>query len=218
MCTGRIDMSFIFRALLNGADGVFVGGCRLNECNYITHGNFHALNTVFMLKKVIEYLGLSPERLRIEFMTSGEANVFIEAVSDFVRKVKELGPLGRGEGIDDKSLKLKLEAAAKLVPYFRLVENERLRVHFGTVEEYRAFYAGEELAGLFRELIADKLAVSQIVLLLRERPRSTTEISELLGLTPSEISRHLNSSSKQGLVSYDASRKHYALALPAAGC
>jgi F420-non-reducing hydrogenase iron-sulfur subunit len=66
--------------------------------------------------------------------------------------------------------------------------------------------------GLFRELIADKLAISQIMLLLQERPLSTGEISEILGLTPSEISRHLNSSARQGLVRYEESQKRFAFA------
>ena len=43
MCSGRIGLEFVLRAFSNGIDGVFVGGCRLNECNYITQGNYHAL-------------------------------------------------------------------------------------------------------------------------------------------------------------------------------
>ncbi|MDO9535268.1 MAG: helix-turn-helix domain-containing protein, partial [Bacillota bacterium] len=64
----------------------------------------------------------------------------------------------------------------------------------------------------FRELIADKLAISEIMLLLRERPLSTGEISKNLGLTPSEISRHLKSSARQGLVKYEESQWRFALA------
>src|SRR5574342_610131 len=44
MCSGRVDLDHVLRAFSNGADAVFVGGCRLNECNYITHGNYDALN------------------------------------------------------------------------------------------------------------------------------------------------------------------------------
>ena len=76
----------------------------------------------------MEHIGLNPERLRIEFMSGAEANLFAEGVNDFVKKVKELGPLGKGEGIDEKGLKFKLEAVTKLIPYIRLVERERLRV------------------------------------------------------------------------------------------
>ena len=70
----------------------------------------------------------------------------------------------------------------------------------------------DELNRLFNETIADKLAISQIMLLLREGPLSTAEIAKTLGLTPSKVSKHLNASSKQRLVRYDESRKCFALA------
>ena len=145
-------------------------------------------------------------------MSSGEGILFTEATNDFVKKVKELGPLGQGEGIDENGLKLKLEAATKLIPYIKLVERERLRVPTKSEEAYNEFYNSDELNRLFSELILDKLAISQITLLLRERPLSTSEIAEILGLNPSEVSKHLNSSSRQGLVRYDESQKCYALA------
>jgi len=212
MCTGRIDLAHLFKSFTNGNDGILIGGCRLNECNYITHGNFHALNMVLLTKKIMGYIGLNPERLRIEFMSSGEGNLFAEVVDDFVGEVKELGPLGKGEEIDEKRLMINLEAITRLIPYFRLVEIERLRGHFDTLEEYKQFYASEEFAKLFNELIADKLAISQIMLVLREKPLSTGEISEIIGLTPSEVSAYLNSSARQGLIRYEESEKRFALA------
>jgi F420-non-reducing hydrogenase iron-sulfur subunit len=212
MCSGRVDLEFVLRAFSNGMDGVFIGGCRLNECNYITHGNYDALGMVLLCRKIMEQIGLNPQRLRIGFMSSGEGILFVEAVNDFVKKVKELGPLGKGEGIDESGLALKLEAATKLVPYIKLVERERLRVPTRSEEAYNEFYNSDEVNRLFGELVLDKLAISQITSLLRERPLSTSEIAEILTLSPSEVSKHLKSSSRQGLVRYDESRKCYALA------
>jgi len=212
MCSGRVDLEFVLRAFSNGMDGVFVGGCRLGECNYVTQGNYAALGMVLLCKKIMEHIGLNPERLRIEFMSSGEGIHFAQVADDFVKKVKELGPLGKGEGIDENGLKLKLEAVTKLVPYIKLVERERLRVPTRSEEAYLEFYNSDELDRLVGELILDKLAISQITSLLRESPRSTGEIAEVLGLTPSEASQHLKSSSRQGLVRYDESQKRYALA------
>jgi len=213
MCTGRVDPGHVLRAFSKGTDGVLIAGCHLGECNYITHGNYHALNMVLLLRKILEHIGLNPERLRIAFMSGAEGNLYAEVVNNFVNKVKELGPLGKGEGIEDESeLTLKLKAITRLVPYLRLVENERLRAHFETLEEYQEFYSSKEFEKIFEELIADKLAISQIILLLQERPLSTAEISEIIGLTPSEISRHLNNSSKQGLVKYEVNQKRFVLA------
>jgi len=212
MCTGRVDLSYILRAFSKGADGVFIIGCRLNECNYITHGNFHALSMVHLCKKIMAYIGLNPERLMVEFMSGGEGILFAEVMNDFGKKVRELGPFGKAEGIDEKALKVKLEAVTNLVPYIRLVERERLRIPFESEEACETFFTSDEFNRLFKELIVDKLAISQITSLLRERPLSTGKISEILGLTPSEVSRHMNNSSRQGLVRYDVSQKCYALA------
>ena len=151
MCSGRVDLAHVFRAFSKGADGVFIGACHLNECNYITHGNYHALTMVSLAKKLLEHIGLNPERLKIEFMSGAEANLFVEAVNGFVKKVKELGPLGRGEGLDEKGLKFKLEAVTKLIPYIRLVERERLRLPAMSEEEYHKFFDSDELNRLFDE-------------------------------------------------------------------
>jgi F420-non-reducing hydrogenase iron-sulfur subunit len=212
MCSGRVDLEFILRAFSNGHDGVFIGGCRLNECNYITQGNYDALSNTHLCKKLLEYIGVNPERLRIEFMSSGDGILLAEVINDFGKKVKELGTLGTSEGIDENELNSKFEAVRKLVPYMKLVERERLRVPFKSEEEYNKFFTSDEVNRLFNELIGDKLAISQIVSLLRERPLSTGKISEILGLNPSDVSRHMNTSSRQGLVRYDESRKCYALA------
>jgi len=205
-------MAFVFRAFSKGADGVFIGACHLSECNYITHGNYHTLNMVLLLRKILDYMGLNPERLRMAFMSGAEANLFVENVNSFVKKVKELGPLGRSEGIDKKGLKFKLDTVSNLVPYIRLVERERLRAPVMSEEEYYKFFAGDELGKLFNETIGEKLAIGQIISLLREGPLSTAEIAKSLGLTPSEASKYLNSSSKQGLVRYDEREKRYAVA------
>ena len=212
MCSGRVDLEFVLRAFSNGVDGVFIGGCRLNECNYITHGNYDALGNVLLFKKIMEHLGLNQERLRIEFMSSGDGIILAEIINKFCNEVKEIGPLGKSEKIDANGLKFKFEAVTKLIPYLKLVERERLRVPSKSEQAYKEFFDSDDVNRLFNELILDKLTISEIMLLLREKPLSAGEISETLGLTPSDVSRHMNSSSRHGLVRFDASRKRYALA------
>lgn len=211
MCTGRIDLSFIFRALSNGVDGVFVGGCWLGECHYLTQGNYDALSLMHICKRLLDYVGINPQRLRLEWLSSSEGMRFAEVVNDFSRQVGELGPLGEGEGMDADALRIKLEAVTQLIPYIKLVERERLRVPVKSEEEYNRFFAGDEFIKLFDELVAGRLTISQIVLLLRDGPLSTGEISEALQLNPSEVSRQLNTSARQGLVRYDEGRRRFAL-------
>jgi F420-non-reducing hydrogenase iron-sulfur subunit len=210
MCSGRMDPAFVLRAFSNGTDGVFIGGCWPGECHYITEGNYEAITVMHICRRLLELIGVNPERLRLEWVSASEGIRFAEVVTDFTNKLKELGPLGTGEGIDKNGLKFRLEAVKNLLPYIKLVERERLRVRFDTEEEYNEFFTSDEVEGIFRELILDKLAISQIMVLLREKPLSTGEISEILGLSPSEVTRHLTSSARQGLVRFDEKHKRFA--------
>lgn len=213
MCSGRVDLEFVFRAFANGQDGVLIGGCRLNECNYATHGNYDALANSYICKNIMERIGLNPERLSIEFMSGGEGNRLAEVIDSFTAKVRVLGPLGEAEGLGKKELNNSLDAVRKLIPYLRLVEREKLRVPVRSEEAYREFFGSSEVKRLFDKLVGDQLAISRIVSLLGEKPLSTGEISERLGLNPSEVAKHMNRSSRQGLVKYDMDSSCYALAL-----
>ena len=212
MCSGRVDLEFILRAFMNGQDGVFVGGCKLDECNYTTQGNYDALSNVKIARKILERLGLNPNRLRIEFMSGADGGLLAEVTDDFTAQIKELGALGEGEGLDAKELKLKLEAVNRLVPYIKLVERERLRLPVKSAAAYEQFFSSSELDDLFDELIADKLSLSQILLLLKESPLSISEIADILGLNPSEVAKHMGNSSRDGLVRYDEDKNSYELA------
>ena len=152
MCSGRVDLGFILRAFSNGMDGVFIGGCRLNECNYVTHGNYHTLNTVLLAKRIMEHMGLNPERLRLEFMSGAEASLFVEVVNSFVNKVKELGPLGESEGIERNELKSKITEITKLVPYIKLVNQAKLGSRLTNPEQYDALFTHDEIERLFSEV------------------------------------------------------------------
>jgi len=154
MCSGRVDLAFVLRAFSNGMDGVFIGGCRLKECNYVTHGNYNALNMVLLCRKIMEHIGLNPERLRIEFMSGGEGILFVDVINDFSKKVEALGPLGKGEGIDENELKTKIQEVAKLIPYIKMVKREKLGSRLENKEAYDALFTRDEVDRLFREVIS----------------------------------------------------------------
>jgi len=154
MCSGRVDLAFVLRAFSNGMDGVFIGGCRLKECNYVTHGNYNALNMVLLCKKIMEHIGLNPERLRIEFMSGGEGILFVDVINDFSKKVEALGPLGKGEGIDENELKAKIQEVSKLVPYIKMVKREKLGSRLENREAHNALFTRDEVDRLFRDVIS----------------------------------------------------------------
>ncbi len=202
MCTGRTDLAFILRALSKGADGVYIGGCWLGECRYITEGNYDALGLVHLTRKILTHIGIAPERLRIEWTSASEGIRFADIMNDFAKTLRRLGPIGTSEGLDPEGLKLKLEALTNLIPYIKLVERERLRVRFESEKEYDEFFNSEEISRLFKELVVDKLAMVQIMGLLRAKRRSARDIAGVLALSPSDVASHLNALAKQGLIEF----------------
>jgi coenzyme F420-reducing hydrogenase delta subunit/Fe-S-cluster-containing hydrogenase component 2 len=154
MCSGRVDPEFVFRAFSNGMDGVFIGGCRLNECNYVTHGNYHALNMTLLCKRIMEHVGLNPDRLRIEFMSSAEGNRFAEVMGEFGDQVKQLGRLGKAEGVEQRELESRLAEVRRLVPYIKRVKNEKLASRLVNPEEYDGLFTRDEVHRLFSEVLS----------------------------------------------------------------
>ena len=152
MCSGRVDLKFVLKAFLNGCDAVFIGGCRLGECNYVTDGNYHALNMVILCKKIMEHIGLNPERLKIAFMSSAEGMRFVEKVSELSDKIRGLGPLGRNEELDQNELRARLEEVIKLIPYIKLIKKEKLETQLENEDEYEGLFTSDEIDKLFSEI------------------------------------------------------------------
>ena len=97
MCSGRVDPVFILEAFRSGADGVLVAGCHPGDCHYLS-GNYKAQNRVLLLEKVLEQLGLEPERLRLEWVSASEGERFATIIKDMTEKIRKLGPSPLGAG------------------------------------------------------------------------------------------------------------------------
>ena len=91
MCTGRIDMLFILKAFMDGADGVLVSGCHFGDCHYL-EGNFKAAKRMFMLKSLMRNIGLEDRRFRMTFVSASEGAKWATVMEDVIGTVKELGP------------------------------------------------------------------------------------------------------------------------------
>jgi coenzyme F420-reducing hydrogenase delta subunit/NAD-dependent dihydropyrimidine dehydrogenase PreA subunit len=154
MCTGRVDLAFVLRAFRKGADGVIIGGCWLGECHYITEGNYYALNMMHLGKKLLEYAGVNPDRLRIEWISASEGTRFAEVMNDFTENLRKLGPLGEGEGVDVGQIQSELDSITKLIPYIKLMKAEKLARRLDNEEDYDTLYTSEEIDTLFREVVS----------------------------------------------------------------
>ena len=212
MCSGRVDMKHILEAFLHGADAMFIGGCHPGDCHYITHGNYDAMIMINLCRRLLAHIGINPKRLRLEWVSAGEGIRFAHFMNEFAAEVDEFGPLGQSEEVESDELQAGLRAAHRLVPYIRLVERERLRMPVRSEEACERFLNSEEYERLFNELILDKLTMSRITALLAASPLSTGQIADSLGLQPSEVARHMNNSSRHGLVRYDVDQQRFSLA------
>jgi F420-non-reducing hydrogenase iron-sulfur subunit len=91
MCSGRISPHFILKAFQKGADGVLIAGCHIGECHY-GKGNFITAKRAAVMKELIQFIGISPKRLRLEWIATSEANKFSQVISDFTEEIIQLGP------------------------------------------------------------------------------------------------------------------------------
>jgi F420-non-reducing hydrogenase iron-sulfur subunit len=91
MCSGMVSPDLVVRALSKGADGVLVLGCHLGECHYM-EGNFKASKRIAVIRNLLAFTGIDPERLRVEWVSSAEAPKLVQIVTEFSNKIKALGP------------------------------------------------------------------------------------------------------------------------------
>ena len=92
MCSGRVDPTFVLKALSLGADGVMIAGCHPGECHYIEQ-NYKAMRRYHMIKHTLQALGVEEERVRLVWASAAEGEILANAVNQFVNDIRRLGPL-----------------------------------------------------------------------------------------------------------------------------
>jgi heterodisulfide reductase subunit A len=103
MCSGRVDRDFILEALRLGAGMVLVGACHLPyDCHYIS-GNYKMKARTDALKGMLEKLGMSPQRFRVEYVSAAEGIHYAEVIREIDADMKALGK----EKIQAENAKLK---------------------------------------------------------------------------------------------------------------
>jgi F420-non-reducing hydrogenase iron-sulfur subunit len=91
MCSARVSPHFIIRAFQEGADGVLVAGCHIGDCHYLK-GNYIAIKRVAILRGILDFLGISQERLLLEWIAGSEGDKYARVADEFTEKIKSLGP------------------------------------------------------------------------------------------------------------------------------
>lgn len=91
MCSGSVDMSYVLKALFEGADGVLIGGCHPGDCHYI-NGNYKARRRVLFLKTILKTLNLDEDRVWLRWISASEGVRFTKIIKQMVEELKKKGP------------------------------------------------------------------------------------------------------------------------------
>lgn len=92
MCSGRLDPTFVLKALASGADGVLITGCHPGECHYIEQ-NYKALRRFLLLRRMLKQMGIEPERVQLVWASAAEGVKLAEEITRMVEEIRALGPL-----------------------------------------------------------------------------------------------------------------------------
>lgn len=90
-CTGKVDAIHLMKALQKGADGAYVAGCLEGDCHF-KNGNMKAARRVAHVKRLLEEIGIEPDRVEMYFVSAGMGERFAETAKEFTEKIRKLGP------------------------------------------------------------------------------------------------------------------------------
>lgn len=142
-----------------------------------------------MIKKLLELAGVLPERFRLEWCSSAEAQRFVEVVSGMIETVKGLGPLG-SNGVSGEKLQERLSAARDAAG------SDRLRWVLGCeykLETSPNAFGQETSEETFKEMldtaVKDEYLKARILNMTRAQALSVKEMAAKIELDPADVLR-----------------------------
>ena len=91
MCTGAVDTIYVLKALIEGADGILIGGCHPGDCHY-QNGNYKVRRRMAILKRILKGFGYDEDRICLRWISASEGKLFAETVTHMVEELKQKGP------------------------------------------------------------------------------------------------------------------------------
>ncbi len=91
MCSSAVDPVYVLKPLLEGADGVLIGGCHPGDCHYQT-GNYKTRRRYVALHEILTTSGFDARRVWLRWISASEGQKFASTITDMVSAMKELGP------------------------------------------------------------------------------------------------------------------------------
>jgi F420-non-reducing hydrogenase iron-sulfur subunit len=92
MCSGRLDPTFVLKALASGADGVLITGCHPGDCHYVEQ-NYKTLRRYLLLRRTLRGMGIEEGRVKLVWASAAEGLPLVQEIIAFTEEVRALGPL-----------------------------------------------------------------------------------------------------------------------------
>jgi F420-non-reducing hydrogenase iron-sulfur subunit len=92
MCSGRLDVQFVLKALAEGADGVLVSGCHPGDCHYVEQ-NYKTIRRYAILKRTLKAMGVEDARVQLFWASAAEGAFLADKITKMTEEVRALGPL-----------------------------------------------------------------------------------------------------------------------------
>ena len=91
MCSGGLDPVYVLKSVVEGVDGVLIGGCHPGDCHYQS-GNYKARRRFAILQSTLDMMGFEPERVWLRWISASEGQYFADTVTEMVEFLRQKGP------------------------------------------------------------------------------------------------------------------------------
>jgi len=203
MCSTRIDPYIVINIFKSGADGVFIGGCHLGDCHYIS-GNYHTKNKIALTQRLLKEAGMDPKRLHLEWVSASEGERFSKVITEFTQRIKSLGPNPVNGSNPDQKLIKNLNIAIDAALEFRLralVGKEYKITNEGNV--YGDKKTEEEFEDMFNLAIKNEFIRKKILNLTGEQPYSVLDLSKEMDVPSDKVLEHIVFLRKNNFIAMD---------------
>ena len=91
MCSVTVDSMYVLKAFIQGADGVFIGGCWPGDCHYI-NGNLKARRRMAMVQELLGRFGIEEDRFWLRWVAASDGIMFQKYSKEMTENLAKLGP------------------------------------------------------------------------------------------------------------------------------
>jgi hypothetical protein len=146
---------------------------------------------------ILEHLGIYPERFQVQWISAAESILFVQAITAFDNRIRNLGVLGKKENLDLQALQHTLRAA------WMAVEGKMVRMVFAKQAKHmkkNGTYGEFSSRDKLMETFINEMALNETLLFLKEKEqRSATEISDLLKIPVEQVMSYIETLQKRNL-------------------